>query len=476
VRELVERDALAIVVVAIWTALLACRLPALFVPDSWLTFVSGRLIAAHGLPHVDTLTAWTLGRRWTDQQWGAHLAYYELVRHGGTRAAGGVSLACVVVAVGGAAVAARKLGASPRSTAIGALLPLVGAPWLAEVRTQTLVLGAFVAVYALLAFDSRRPGNRVLLVLPLLALWANLHGSVALVAGLSAVHGLQRLRLGSGRATSLALVVGAPLTLFASPYGFDLARYYRSMLFNPVLARVDSEWQPVSLDRSTIAFVVSCLGVAALLGLRSRALTRFEVWVLPLLLVAAVSGVRHVVWFELGAAVSLPGLLDAAWPAQAPTAAVRKLNLALGSLVALVAAAIVVVQLARPPAWLEPAPVRFAGEVAAATGPNAVVLADDSQADWLLWHEPSLAGRVAYDVRFELLRQEELLRLVAVQQPSSSFWHRCGARFGVVTFVGRAWGRQLARRGVLAPDARVVVDSPAMGAIVQTPAGPSCRL
>jgi hypothetical protein len=41
------------------------------------------------------------------------------------------------------------------------------------------------------------------------------------------------------------------------------------------------------------------------------------------------------------------------------------------------------------------------------------VLADDASADWLLWTLPSLRGRVAYDVRFELLTSRQVRQLVA---------------------------------------------------------------
>ncbi|MDX6506049.1 MAG: hypothetical protein QOG06_693, partial [Gaiellaceae bacterium] len=72
-RSLLEHDLPAVAVIAVSAAFLALSAPFLLVQDSWLAFVDGRLVATHGLPHVDTLTLWTLGRRWTDQQWGAHL-------------------------------------------------------------------------------------------------------------------------------------------------------------------------------------------------------------------------------------------------------------------------------------------------------------------------------------------------------------------------------------------------------------------
>ena len=177
---------------ALWTVVLAVALPSLLVQDSWLDFVDGRLVVG-GLPHVDSLTLWTLGKSWTDQQWGAQVVLYELVHHGGYAAALGVGIGCVIAALAILGIAARRLGGSPRATAIALCLPLLAAPWLAQLRAQTFALVLFAAVFALLALDARQPSRRVLWVLPLLVLWANLHGSVALGAALAAGYGLMLL-------------------------------------------------------------------------------------------------------------------------------------------------------------------------------------------------------------------------------------------------------------------------------------------
>jgi hypothetical protein len=48
----------------------------------------------------------------------------------------------------------------------------------------------------------------------------------------------------------------------------------------------------------------------------------------------------------------------------------------------------------------------------AAAGPHAQVYAGISFADWLLWTHPELAGKVVFDVRYELLHASEVKRLV----------------------------------------------------------------
>jgi hypothetical protein len=476
--SVLERDALSIVVVATWTSLLAVSMPKLIVQDTWLAFVDGRLIARTGLPHVDTLTFWSLGRPWTDQQWGAHLVLYELALHGGLRTAVLFGIACVATALLVAGVAARKLGASPRSAAVGLLLPLVGAPWLTQVRTQSFALLPFVLAFALLALDARRPGRRVLLILPLLCVWANLHGSVALAAGLVVVYGVTLLRHREARRRAALLIVAAPLCVLASPYGLDLLDYYRLMLLHPPLADFVVEWKPPAVEVGTAVFFLTAFATTALWGRHQRALTSFERWALPLLLVCALSAVRNAVWFELAAAVSFPRLLDAAWPSStAPTRGVRRINLVLGSVATIVVIVMVATHFARPAAWFDRGrPPAAAAAVAAAAGPRGIVFADDEHADWLLWQQPSLEGRVAYDVRFELFGRRELVQLSRLHLASVPAWRRCGAGLTVVTFTGSAELGRFAETGVLAPGARTIVRGKGFSAVAQPTRAAPCRL
>src|SRR4051794_32734576 len=82
----VVAEPVALMCCAGWLVLLAITLPQQLVQDSWLTLVSGREVAQHGLPAVDHLTVWTQGTSWIDQQWLAQLAFYRLFELGGLRA------------------------------------------------------------------------------------------------------------------------------------------------------------------------------------------------------------------------------------------------------------------------------------------------------------------------------------------------------------------------------------------------------
>ena len=188
---------------------------------------------------------------------------------------------------------------------------------------------------------------------------------------------------------------------------------------------------------------------------------------------------RNGIWFELAAAVSLPRLLDAARPPRlASTAQARRVNSIVASLALLLVGIVLVVQIARAPAWLEngrsPA---AAAAVAAAAGTDGIVLADDEHADWLLWQQPSLAGRIAYDVRFELFDGRELRQLKLLEDASHPVWRRCGSRVRVVTFAGPQGAEAARREQVLAPGSRTIASSATFIAVAQPRvAAPPCVL
>src|SRR5581483_10135182 len=145
--DLLAREGLTVTMLSLCLVVLTKLMPLMLVTDSWLAFVSGRTVAAHGLPHHDSLTLWTLGRQWTDQQWGAQFLLYETVKHGGVAVVVGFAVVCVVSALVLIAITARKLAASARSVALALPLPLFAAPYLAFVRSQIFAVVLFVAVY-----------------------------------------------------------------------------------------------------------------------------------------------------------------------------------------------------------------------------------------------------------------------------------------------------------------------------------------
>jgi hypothetical protein len=451
-----SREALVVLSVASFVIALVLRLPGQVNQDAWLALLAGREIVRDGLPARDTLTSWTLGQAWVDQQWLAHLAFYGLF------ALGGIALVCVVHALltGGAyaaaAAAARSRGASGRAVLL--LLPacfwlLIFGSW--QARTQSFAYLPFVLLVWLLAADSRRPSARVFLALPLLALWANVHGSVVLAAGLVTLRGLADLRRAPLRGAALAVLPIA--CVFVSPYGPSLAGYYRTTLFNPAFGAMLNEWQPPALSPWTAPFFALGLLAAWLAGRRRDALTGFEQLALLATFASGLLATRSVVWFALAAIVLVPSALESVLRPARAAPGLPRLNAAIaaGSCAAL--AILLAATLARPASWFErPFPPRAADAVAqAAADPSARVYADAKYADWLLWRHPELRGRVAYDIRFELLPTARIVQIYNFNNPDGDPW-RAPARGYPILVLDETVSRTPIRALLREPGARTL--------------------
>jgi hypothetical protein len=394
------------VAVALWCLLLVF-LPAEMSPDGWYAFLGGDVIVHHGLPSHDTLTVWGHGRRWVDQQWLAQLSYYGLY------ALGGLRLALLVNAgvVAGSFLWAVRVARGARRDVL--YVSIVGAIALGlssyALRPQALVLPLFVAVTWLLVNDARAPSRRVFWTIPLLVLWANLHGTVTLgvlLVLLEVAADAWPRRRPTARTSLLAVLAAA--SLFASPYALHLSGYYHRVLFNGEFAKYLPDWMPTALAPATAAFYLLAFVAVFAMARAPRSLTLFEKWTVVVLLVLAVEATRGVTWFTLFVLVALPQALDE-W--SLPSLRIPGSRTA----VFLIAAVALVVAASRPSSWFtRNYPASSAHVVAEAAGSNGAVFANGAFGDWLLLKEPSLRGRVAYDARFEVLPHGRLADAAAV--------------------------------------------------------------
>jgi hypothetical protein len=390
------------------------------VVDGWMALVSGRAVAHNGLPSHDVLTVWSHGHRWVDQQWLAQLALYGLVRAGGFKLALLVHAALGVGALAIAATAARRLGGSARSATWVALPVLIAYyPEASVLRPQSFAYPLFAALLWFLAADSRSPSRHVYAVFPILVLWANVHGSVLLGAGLASLAGL--VALGQelvGRPPRIswrgaALALGPWPCLLVSPYALHLPGYYEKVLVGSDFGRFVSEWAPTTLTRSTAAVYLLVLAGLWLIGRAGARLTLFEKLAFVAMSIVAFQAVRNTAWLGLTALVVLPTLVDSL---RRPAVELQRLNRLLATGV-LTAVAIGVAGVAiNAQSWFTGGfPSAAAAAAARVAGPHGKVIASSPYADWLLWSEPRLSGRVAFDARYELLTKSQLSTLGAFE-------------------------------------------------------------
>jgi hypothetical protein len=462
---------LGVMILALGAALLA-NLAGGFDVDSWLSLVAGRDVWQNGIPQHETLTVVAHGVRWIDQQWLSQLASYGIYRLGGLGLFGLVSTALFVASVGGATAGARRLGAPSRAVLMVLPLSLILIVPRHEVRTQEFAMPLFVILTYLLARDSRTPSRRVYWCFPLLVLWANLHGTVTLGAGLVALRGVtvaweRRHLLGHSLRQwkrPVALILGASASILITPYGLGILDYYRTTIVSSTLRHAVSEWQPITTAPVTAAVFFVLAGIALwAFGRHGKRTTTWERLAILVLAAGSISVIRNVLFFALLALMIVPlSLADHGRVAEQPADRTRgRINglLAAGAVAAVVIAG--AAALMRPAAVIELHAQRTgvldAVEQATQADPSLRVLADDHFADWLLWRDPALSGRLANDVRFELLTANQIDELNAVFGVIGPNWKQAARGYRLLV-LDKAYDPNAVQAFLREPGRRVLYD------------------
>jgi len=422
--------------------------------DTWLALVTGREVWQSGIPHQVTLTTIALGQPWIDQQWLSELVSYAAYRIGGLGLLSVLGAAALTGGVAGAMAGARRLGATMLSVLLIAPLALVLVLPSREIRTQDFAIPLFVAVIYLIVTDLRRPSRRVLWCLPLLILWANLHGSVILGAMLVGLHGVtlawERRRSLAGPlrawARPLALVAGATGAVLITPYGLGIAGYYRSTLLGGSLRHAVTEWRPITSAPVEAAALGAILAIAVSIWALGRRPLRIPLWErlsLLALALAAASVQRNALFFGLFALLAVPAWLGLGSPAGADPADRRRglvnsappadrrrtrVNGALVGLALVAAVAGAMATLSRSPASIELHSQRpgvlAAVQRAVRANPSLRIFGEVHFDDWLLWRDPGLRRRIAFDASFELLTPGQLHQVQNLFSGRGRAWKR----------------------------------------------------
>ena len=475
------RDASLLVILLVLEAGLVLLVPNNFNVDTWLALVTGRHIWQGAIPHFVTLTAIPHGRSWVDQQWLAQLASYAVYRVGGLGLLGVTGATAFAGGISAAVLAARRLGATTLSVLLivplGVLLTYPGL----EIRTQDFAVPVFVAVTYLIAVDARQSSRRVFWCLPLLVLWANLHGSATLGALLLGLHAVtmawarRRELTGNVRVLGrpMALLAGAAVSLMITPYGTSIVGYYRSTMIGSSLRNVITEWGPITslpLIEGALAAIVA-IALWAIWRHPARS-TPWERLALLMLAAGSVSVVRNAVFFGLFALIIVPVWItrDAGSrpliPRRVMQANAGLICLALAG-VTLAAAITIFGPSSRIEMHYQRAAVLTAVQHAAATDSSLRMMGDIRFDDWLLWRDPALQGRTAYDGSYELLTPQQLNRLQNLFSRHGPHWKQFARGYRLVV-LDRRYEQNTVRGFLAEPGRRILYDNGASIVILRT--------
>src|SRR6266851_1895391 len=224
-------------------------------PDLWGHIRAGQAILEQG--HVilrDTYSYPAFGQLYRNHEWLTEFLMALMYNHGGVIGLKLWKFTCVALTFGFLAAGLSETGASATVQLYTLMCTSVAIILEIQFRPQLFTYLLFAAVLMILARHNYRGSARIWLVIPIMALWANLHGGfvigIATVGIYTAVVGMQDLiaQKGLNRALRLALItLAATLATLATPWGIILWREVARPVFSPAIRTLIVDWHPLTL-------------------------------------------------------------------------------------------------------------------------------------------------------------------------------------------------------------------------------------
>jgi hypothetical protein len=384
--------------------------------DSYYDLYAGRYILRHGIPHQNVVTVVSHGAPWIDQQWLAHVLYYGAWAAGGYPAL--AMLSALLVTSGFAVLALLMLSRGIPPTRMFAWTAAAIIPYLGNVviRAQSFSYPLFALTLWLIVADGRAPRlrARTWLVIPVLAVWANTHGSVLVGAGLVALYAGYRavaaLARGSRRPVPgyLTLAAAAAASVLCTPYGAGVIGYYQRVnSVAPALSHYVTEWQrPSPLYLVSMGFFALVVATVIAVAVAWRRGTRPDPLLAAIalgLLGLALTAIRNQAFFGFAGSLLAADTLARSSAGRAPALSSAFSRATAAVLAAAALVSVGVIATAPDSKFVSLVPVRAidAAAALAASNPAARVLADEWSSPPMLWLHPAMFGRVGFDARLE---------------------------------------------------------------------------
>jgi hypothetical protein len=223
--------------------------------DTFMALAGGRDVFEGKLAKPDDWAFTTVGSIWLNQNWGFDALAYIAISHAGE--AGLLVLKALLIAVTAAAtvVACRARGATWSAALLVTAAALAGARHFVELRANTTSY-ILVSLLLVIIYRSRSRPGLIWISVPLIAVWANVHGGfmlglalLGLWLGASSVSALARgglqeaIRRSAGPAGALASSVA--LAAVANPFGIRNLTYPFAFVSSPEWREV-TEWHSLS--------------------------------------------------------------------------------------------------------------------------------------------------------------------------------------------------------------------------------------
>lgn len=269
----------------------------------WLAALGDAVFKTKGVPQgVPYATAASSG-------WHNVPVLGELIFAGLERGLGdyGLILAQVVAVAIALTVVARGMPAEAGIVLV--LVPIAALDAFLVVRSQVFSLALFPLLMLLLRREAAEPSRQIWLLVPLIALWANLHGGVLIGLAVAACY-LLFDRIRHDRWTAVTVLIASAAAVFATPAGFETAAYYQHVFGNAWRASHQGLWASPSPRHPFDVAFFACIPVLGFMAIKARpraweygagaglalsaaTAARNEVWLVLFLAPAAVRHLQH---------------------------------------------------------------------------------------------------------------------------------------------------------------------------------------
>ncbi|WP_321474546.1 hypothetical protein [uncultured Paludibaculum sp.] len=284
---------------------------------------TGDLIRSAGsLPHTDPFSFALPGKEWFAWEWLTELSLSLLHSWFGLAA---IALAAVVLMTATSALVLRNSLRRGESAFLGLLLVMVGFQTSMNhaLARPHLITWLFLALSVTIVERERRgPWRGFWLLIPLAALWANLHGGFAILPvylavvctglGLEAIWNRTSWR-GVWRMVACGLAVGAATVV--NPYGIGLHQHLIEFVSSPWAIQMIEEYHPPSPSLGEPFYWFAALGalagLTAVSALRRRGVS--DALVCLFFLISACKSARHIPLFVIAVTPIVAGELRWLW-------------------------------------------------------------------------------------------------------------------------------------------------------------------
>ncbi len=378
----------------------------------------GEILDTGAIPRVDTWTFTAAGMAWQDQQWLAQVILALAYRLAGWTGLVLLRAALVGIAFGLLFDLCRRRSGSVR---VGAWLTLAAfgcAAITLGLRPQLFGVALFAAVLWLVLRRRDEP-RLVWLTVPLVVVWANVHGSFILAPALVAIALVEDLvdREPRWKATA-GLLVATILATFVTPFGVGVWGYAAGISTNSLITSRITEWQPTTIRTPEGALFFLSAGLVAVAAVAAAARGRRVPWTMLLWLVPFLAlgawAVRGLAWWPFVAAATIaplalpaPDDVRETRPERVDPPLMRRLNAAIAVILVVVGIAALPVwrpidaKLGTPAGVVGTAPPGITAALRGLVQPGDRLLAPQPWGSWFEFALPD--ATVAVDSRIELI-------------------------------------------------------------------------